>query len=561
MKNYARIVSMLQDTPWLITEGGLRQILQIMNAHLDGNFDIEKLRQEAKDARRERGSLPSQHGSVGILPLHGPIFPKANLMTELSGATSMEQFTQDFRELMNNDRVESILLDVDSPGGSSFMLEEMAQEIRAARDVKPIYSVANTMACSAAYYLASQASEMYASDSSMTGSIGTFMVHTDESQLAENVGIKQTVIKEGRFKAAEILPLTDESHEYLQSVVKDANDQFIASVAAGRNTTVENVIQNYGEGGVVSAKKALDAGMVDGIRTYDEVLGAMLNGGGTSVLVESAGSGFGGFSLRASFDKEKEHSEPGSGLGGEPQPRVPPEDEQQDDWKKSGARLQRPPNLPELDEETQMNRELLLQYAERLGISNAVDLDDSDLATKVTEALDTQAELVSELREATQVATEQVAFAQAYPEQAQELRELREVNRQNAAVSFANSLADFEVAGAEEGETTRYRLSSLAQEVVKQSHIKLSAGSLDAEGLKSLIETVAKGGVEMGEIGSSRMDETVDVAQATGNRQQDRKAFADKVSQLMTEDNLDRKAATSEAAKRYPELAEAYVSN
>src|SRR6187401_909048 len=244
MKGYARIVSMLQDTPWLITEGGLRQILQIVEAHMSGNIDIEKIRKEVKSQQRDRGSLPSQQGSVGILPLHGPIFPRANLMTELSGATSMEQWQQDFRALLQNDRVESILLDVDSPGGSSFMLEETANEIRAARDIKPIYSIANTMAASAAYYLASQASEMYASDSSLVGSIGTFMVHTDDSKLMEQVGVTQTVIKEGRFKAAEVLPLTDESHEYLQSVVKDCNDMFLQAVAAGRNTTVEDVVAN-----------------------------------------------------------------------------------------------------------------------------------------------------------------------------------------------------------------------------------------------------------------------------------------------------------------------------
>jgi signal peptide peptidase SppA len=559
MKNYARIVSMLQDTPWLITEGGLRQILQIMNAHMDGNFDIEKLRQEAKDARRDRGSLPSQHGSVGILPLHGPIFPKANLMTELSGATSMEQFTQDFRELLQNDRVESILLDVDSPGGSSFMLEEMAQEIRSARDVKPIYSVANTMAASAAYYLASQASEMYASDSSMLGSIGTFMVHTDESQLAENVGVKQTVIKEGRFKAAEILPLTEESHEYLQSVVKDANDMFVQSVAAGRGTTVEDVVQNYGEGGVVSAKKALEAGMVDGIRTFDEVLGAMLNGGGTSVQVSSGSGGFEGFSLRASFDKEKEHSEPGTGAGGEPQPRENPDDEHVDDWKKLGGRLHAPPNLPEL-EENAMN-ELLLQYAKKLGIS-AEGLSEDDLATKVSEALDAQLEMTAELSAATEAASTRIAFAQQFPEEADRLRKLEEESRQHEAVSFANALADFKVEGDEEGKPVSFRLSTLAQSIVQESHIKLSQGNLNSADLKQLVETVAKGSVQQGELGSSREPEfSGSEGVPTQDRRDNRIKFANIVADIMQNDGLDRKAAVAEASRRYPDLAHAYVSN
>ena len=401
---------------------------------------------------------------------------------------------------------------------------------------------------------------MYASDSSMVGSIGTYMVHTDESQLAENVGIKQTVIKEGRFKAAEILPLTDESHEYLQSVVKDANDMFLQSVASGRNTTVEDVVQNYGEGGVVSARKALDVGMVDGIRTYDEVLGALLDGGGSTKVQVPVGEGIGGFSLLASFDKEKEHSEPGSGLGGEPQPRIPPEDEQIDDWKKTGARLSKPPNLPEL-EESLMDRELLLQFAERLGILNAADLEDKDLATVVSAGLNNTLDIAVELQEATKIATEQVEFSKAYPDQAERLAKLEMANRENEATAFAHSLANFDIEGGEGEEKTSYRLSVRAQEVVKESHMKLASGTFSPVDLKQVIEIVSAGGVQLGEMGSSRYDDTVDAVQPTGNRQQDRIAFTDKVTQLMTEDSLDRKAAIAEAAKRYPELAEAYAAN
>lgn len=557
MKDYGQIVTKIQDTVWLITEGGLRMVLHAVDNHISGNLSIEEIRARTEGAKRERGSLPSQQGSVGVLPLHGPIFPRANLMTELSGATSMQQFQQDFRQLLQNDRVESILLDVDSPGGSAFMIEEMAQEIRQARDEKPIYAVANTMAASAAYYLASQASELYVTDSGLVGSVGTYMVHTDDSELKEKVGVTETIISEGRFKAALIEPLNSDSKQYLQGLVKDVNDQFMQAVADGRNIPVDDVIANFGEGGIVGAKKALDAKMVDGIRTYDEVLSALLDGGGTTVEVPTASSGGSTFSLRASFDKELEHSEPGSGLGGEPQPRVPPEDEDIDDWKANGGRLQKPPNLPEL-EESLMDRELLLQFAERLGISNATELEDTELATIVSQELNTSLDIVAELREATQVASAQVAFAQAYPEQAERLAKLERANQENEAVSFANSLADFEV--EDEGEKTSYRLSVRAQEVVKMSHMKLSAGNLASEDLKTLVQIVSTGGVQMGEIGSSRVDETVDVAQPTGNRLKDRQAFTEKVQQLMTEDNLDRKAAIAEAGKRYPELADAYVN-
>lgn len=560
MKDYGQIVSKIVGTPWMITDSGLRMILGIVESHMAGNMNLEEIRAKANGATRDRGAIPSKQGSVGVLPLHGPIFPKANMMTELSGATSMEQWQQDFRMLLQDDRVDAILMDIDSPGGSSFMLEEMASEIRAARDIKPIYSVANTMAASAAYYLASQASEMYASDSSMVGSIGTFMVHTDDSAFQESQGIKQTIIKEGRFKAAEATTLTDESHDYLQNLVKEANDLFIQSVAAGRGTTVEDVTQNFGEGGILSAKKALEVGMVDGIRTYDEVLSALLDGGGTVTQERSNGGGI-GFSLRASVEQEKGHGEPGLGAG-EPR-REPPADEHIDDWKNNGGRLQRPPGIPEL-EESVMNREELLAMAAKLGITGADKLEDADLATKVSEAVDASLEMTADLREATQQANKRIEFAQAYPEQAEELRKLRETSQTNEATAFAHSLADFSITEGE-GDAAKkidFRLSTRAQEVVKDAHLKLGQGQLAPSDLKQLIEVVAQGGVQQGEVGSSRQPEFSNTdAAPSGNRVSDRKKFADVVASIMESDNLEQKAAMKVAAERFPDLATAYATN
>ena len=100
--------------------------------------------------------------------------------------------------------------------------------------LKPIISVANTAANSAAYYLASQASKMYVTPSGQVGSIGTFVVHTDDSKQREMMGVEQTVIKAGRFKAVPLEPLTPDSHDHLQKFVNNTNDKFVAAVARGR---------------------------------------------------------------------------------------------------------------------------------------------------------------------------------------------------------------------------------------------------------------------------------------------------------------------------------------
>ena len=532
-------------------------VLGIVDSHMSGAMTMEEIKAKAENNGHTRPNVPKLDGAVGVLPLQGPIFPKANLMTELSGATSLEQWRSDFRALVANDRVSQILLDIDSPGGISSLVQETAMEIRAANQIKPVVAVSNTMAASAAYMLASQAGELYVSDSGFVGSVGVYLVHTDTSELEQRAGVKNTIIKAGRFKAALIEPLTAENREHLQESVLQVYDDFVEQVALGRGTDVHDVMQNYGEGGVVSAKKAMDTKMVDGIATFDEVLKSMLDGSnGTTVSVGNNGGSDTGLGLRASLDRELEHSEPGSGTGGEPQPRIPPEDEDIDEWER-GERLHRPPNLPEL-EESVMTREQLLAYAGRLNISNAEELDDEALTAAVTTSLDNVIETASDLEVATAQATQQQEFAQLFPDQAEELRKLKARSQESDAVEFANSLADFKVTEGEQ--ETNFRLSVVAQETVKDTHIKLAQGHLVHDDLKALIESVATGAVEQGERGSSRISET-DRPTPTGNRYEDRKAFATRVSELMENDNMDRKAAIAEAGRRYPELAAAYVGS
>ena len=91
---------------------------------------------------------------------------------------------------MREPSISAIVLDVDSPGGSVFGVEELATEIRAARGTKPVVAVANSMAASAAYWIASQADELVITPGGMVGSIGVLTAHEDISKAQEMAGIK-----------------------------------------------------------------------------------------------------------------------------------------------------------------------------------------------------------------------------------------------------------------------------------------------------------------------------------------------------------------------------------
>lgn len=543
MKDYGQIISTITGSPWLITSDSLRMILEIVDRRLDGErLDEGEIR--ARIQQNAHNHPPIKSGpKTGVLRLHGPIFPKANLMTELSGATDLQTFRSNFRALMEDDNVTSIVLDVDSPGGSSLGVEETAAEIRAARETKPVYAVANGLAASAAYFIASQATELYQTPSGYTGSVGAYMVHTDESELEQKIGVNRTVIKAGRFKATEITPLNPESREYLQGIVTDCYDSFVEGVALGRKTTVEDVTANYGEGGIVSAKNALEAGMVDGIAEFDAVLGSVVGTGTTvSMMIPRYAP--------STSEREMEHSEPGSGSGGEPVPRTPPEDEDIDTWEK-GERFDDPRRG---NPEETVDREQLVALATALGIKHE-GVEDGALYELVQTELETVVSANAEIREAAASATQALDFAKQYPEQAAELERLRKERLSGASKTFASQ---FERLEDTEGKPSNKGLSILARETVEEAHLKLSQNVLIADDLRDLVLTVATGVVEYGEKGSSRVKE------ATGIDLTDRKAVRDRAAELvktrMEEDGLDHKRAARLVFQENPDLAQAYFA-
>ncbi len=120
------------------------------------------------------------HG-VGVLPIYGTIVHRAGLVTDFSGGTSLQKAPKYLHEFVADRQAETILLDIDSPGGSVAGLEEFVAEVGRANIRKPIIGVANTMAASAAYWILSRCEEGIVSPSSSISSIGALAFHDDLS--------------------------------------------------------------------------------------------------------------------------------------------------------------------------------------------------------------------------------------------------------------------------------------------------------------------------------------------------------------------------------------------
>jgi signal peptide peptidase SppA len=278
------VLQAFAETPWAILFNKLVVLKEIVERHANG----EKLEAEEIETRIHGAARPPERrvNSVAVLPLFGIIFPRANLMTQMSGATSAERFGAQFAELIRDPEVGAIVLDVNSPGGAVYGIEEVSKQIFEARGAKPIVAVANHLMASAAYWIGSAADEIVITPSGDVGSIGVFAIHEDWSVAFDKEGIKLSIIKEGRFKTEgnPYEPLSEEARAALQASVSEVYDTFVEAVGRNRGVKPAVVRNGFGEGRVVSAREAVKLGMADRIGTLEETVNRLL---GTNVPLAS----------------------------------------------------------------------------------------------------------------------------------------------------------------------------------------------------------------------------------------------------------------------------------
>lgn len=232
----------------------------------------------------EHAGQPKQRKqkNVAVLPLHGLLEHRTSLMGWLYGGTSTQAFGRAFDAAVADSQVQSILLDVDSPGGSVFGMQELSDKIYAARGTKPIIAIANPQADSAAYYAATAADRLYVTPSGRVGSVGTMTTHLDLSGMYEKAGAKEYLIRADdsphKGEWLESQPVSEEYLADLQSMVNEYQSAFTSAVARNRGVTPAEVRAKFGKGRDVGAKAAVEAGMADRIATFEDVLARMVDG-------------------------------------------------------------------------------------------------------------------------------------------------------------------------------------------------------------------------------------------------------------------------------------------
>ncbi|AFC85459.1 S49 family peptidase [Frateuria aurantia] len=258
------LADMAAARPWLMMPQSLERLLAIADRQLEPQALETRPGDELRNTR-----TTSVRDGVAIVPVTGPIFRYANLMTRICGATSTQVLATDIQAALDDPSVRAIVLDIDSPGGEANGINELAEMIFAARGQKPIVSYVGGTGASAGYWIASAADEIVADETAVLGSIGVVL----EVMLADDAPGKrrlQIVSQNAPNKRPDLK--TEEGQAKVGDMINSMARVFEAKVARNRGVALDQVGPMGDHGGVRIGADAVAAGLADRLGSLESVV-------------------------------------------------------------------------------------------------------------------------------------------------------------------------------------------------------------------------------------------------------------------------------------------------
>lgn len=263
-----RLLSLAAAMPWAIAPQWLAQIMTIANREGAGPEAVAAQLGRPLDNTRE----VVMRGNVAVIPVTGPIFRRANMLSEVSGATSISVLSRDFNAALDSEEVEAIVLEIDSPGGEVSGVSEFADMVYAARGKKPCVGYVGGDGCSAAYWIASACEHLVVSDTAIVGSIG--VVRAVPNPNATRAADIEIVSSQSPNKRPNVR--TAEGRAVYQAEVDAIADVFVERVARNRGVSPDVVLSEFGMGGCCVGAAAVAAGMADGVGALESVIASFI---------------------------------------------------------------------------------------------------------------------------------------------------------------------------------------------------------------------------------------------------------------------------------------------
>jgi protease-4 len=206
-------------------------------------------------------------------------------IVELKGLiVSSEQTLKHLTEFRHNPNVKSIVLRIESPGGSVGASQEIYKEVIRTNEVKPVIASMGSMGASGGYYAALGAENIIANPGTMTGSIGVIVKFPNLEGLFEKIGYRSEVIKSGPFKdvGASNRPMSEEERQLMQDLISNVYGQFVRDIALARDME-EDIIQELADGRIYTGEQALEVGLIDSLGNFTDAIMIAADMGGLDV--------------------------------------------------------------------------------------------------------------------------------------------------------------------------------------------------------------------------------------------------------------------------------------
>lgn len=265
-----------KDTLWAGTQASLESALlvqeKIQAKMLAGEFSL--------DASAGKDATPPKRyetvDGVAVIPVKGPLI-NADLpefFAQMFGITTYPGLQRAFAEAAADKNVKSVLLDVNSPGGSVAGIMDTVDSLQTLRAAKPVNTFAGDLMASAGYWLGSTTDHVTSTKMSTVGSIGVIGTHIEVSKMLEKEGVTPTVLRAGEHKAlaSQYEPLSDKARAQMQDRLDAVYTQFVDHVANARGVSYPVAHSKMANGKEFFGEAALSAGLVDSIGKFPDAL-------------------------------------------------------------------------------------------------------------------------------------------------------------------------------------------------------------------------------------------------------------------------------------------------
>lgn len=259
---------------WMISESDAQSLLPMVNSFLQGNtvdFSSLVVKERAygyygEDVQSEGGPTKENKG-VLVIPVKG-VITKYDYCYEM-GMISFEKLV---KQALYDDSIGAVVLDIDSGGGEASYLVHVANALQSLRAEKPIFTYFSGYCASAAYYIASQSNEIFASTKNdMVGSIGTMISlvrpnpeNKNAEYIYERVYATKSTMKNHEFEEL----LAGNQKPVIENILDPLNEEFHEKVKTARPGMDDSVFSGI----CVSAAKAMDLKLIDGFKSLNETI-------------------------------------------------------------------------------------------------------------------------------------------------------------------------------------------------------------------------------------------------------------------------------------------------